>query len=299
MDGAARFNQRDSLATILITAINIIAGFLIGVFQQGIPFQEALKTYTILTVGDGLVTMIPSLLVSVAGGIVITRASSDNTLGTDVGRQLFGKRRPLWLAGGAVAALALIPGLPKLSFILVAALMIALARVAKEEVLPEKELVAGKPATKADGQPAAALDPMESALKLDDLTLEVGFGLVPLADAKQGGQLLTKVRALRKHMARQLGFLVPPIHITDNLSLRENEYVISLRGIEIARWEMRRDCMLAISSNVAAAALPGQETREPAFNVPAKWISERCRAASAIGRLHRRGQRHRADHSPW
>ena len=273
MDGAARFNQRDSLATILITAINIVAGFLIGVFQQGIPFQEALKTYTVLTVGDGLVTMIPSLLVSVAGGIVITRASSESTLGADVSKQLFGKRRPLLLAGGVIAALALIPGLPKISFILVAALMFGLARLVKDEAVTAKD-AAGKPlAAKADGKAAPAVDPMDAALKLDDLTLEVGFGLVPLADAKKGGQLLAKVRALRKHMARELGFVVPAIHITDNLSLRENEYVISLRGVEIARWELRRDCLLAISSQVLAATLPGQDTREPAFNVPAKWIS--------------------------
>jgi flagellar biosynthesis protein FlhA len=273
MDGAARFNQRDSLATILITAINIVAGFLIGVFQQGIPFQEALKTYTILTVGDGLVTMIPSLLVSVAGGLVITRASSEASLGSDVGKQLFGKKRPLWLAGAAVIALALIPGLPKISFILVAALMFILAHYIKEAATTEKDPVTGVVTPKLDAKAAPAIDPMDAALKLDDLTLEVGFGLVPLADAKQGGQLLNKVRALRKHLAKELGFIVPPIHITDNLSLREYEYVISLRGVEIARWEMRRDSLLAISSKLSAAALPGQETREPAFNVPAKWIS--------------------------
>src|SRR5215813_7141963 len=132
MDGAARFNQRDALATILITAINIVAGFLVGVLQQGVPFQEALKTYTVLTVGDGLVTMIPSLLVSVAGGLIITRASSEGSLGSDVSKQLFGSRRPLMLAGGVVAALALIPGLPKISFILVSGLMFGLARLIKE-----------------------------------------------------------------------------------------------------------------------------------------------------------------------
>jgi flagellar biosynthesis protein FlhA len=275
MDGAARFNQRDSLATILITAINIVAGFLIGVFQQGIPFQEALKTYTVLTVGDGLVAMIPSLLVSVAGGIVITRASSESSLGTDVSKQLFGKKRPLWLAGAAIAALALIPGLPKISFIVVAGLMFALARFIKESGATEKDPVTGVAVpAKTDAKATPAVDPMDAALKLDDLTLEVSFGLVPLADAKQGGQLLNKVRALRKHLARELGFLVPPIHITDNLSLREYEYVISLRGVEIARWEMRRDSLLAISSKLSAAALPGQETREPAFNVPAKWIGK-------------------------
>ena len=271
MDGAARFSQRDSLATILITAINIIAGFLIGVFQHGIPFMEALKTYTVLTVGDGLVTMIPSLLVSVAGAIVLTRASSDSTLGTDLGRQLFRKSRPLWIAAAVMGGLAIIPGLPKFSFILMAALLIYLAR----RVGPATEadaLVAGAEAAKPQSTVAPA-EPLDSVLKLDELMLEVGLGLVPLVDSKQGGQLLGKVRSLRKQLAQQLGFLVPSIHITDNLTLKEREYVIYLRGVEIARWEMRRDCLLAISSQSSPPALPGHDTREPAFNAAAKWIA--------------------------
>ena len=203
MDGAARFSQRDSLATILITAINIIAGFLIGVFQHGVPLLEALKTYTILTVGDGLVTMIPSLLVSVAGAIVLTRASSESTLGIDVGKQLFGKRKALWIAAAVMAGLALIPGLPKLSFILMSALMVVLARRAKPDTAVEGQVAPGTPAAKgAAASPAA--DPMDSLLKLDELMLEVGLGLVPLVDAKQGGQLLGKVRSLRKSLATQL-----------------------------------------------------------------------------------------------
>ncbi|MGA8153913.1 MAG: flagellar biosynthesis protein FlhA [Terriglobales bacterium] len=273
MDGAARFSQRDSLATILITAINIIAGFLIGVFQHGVPFLEALKTYTVLTVGDGLVTMIPSLLVSVAGAIVLTRASSDSTLGVDVGRQLFGKRRPLWIAGGVMLGLALIPGLPKLSFVLMAALMIVLARRVKDEAPLQGQVTPGLSGGKGQAAAAVPSDPLDSAIKLDELMLEVGLGLVPLVDAKQGGQLLGKVRSLRKQLASQLGFLVPAIHITDNLTLKEREYVIYLRGVEIARWEMCRDCLLAISSQASPPALPGQETREPAFNAAAKWIS--------------------------
>src|SRR5579862_8993487 len=273
MDGAARFSQRDAIATILITAINIIAGFLIGVFQHGTPFMEALKNYTVLTVGDGLVTMIPSLLVSVAGGIVVTRASSESTLGVDLGRQLFGKRRALWIAAGVMLGLALIPGLPKLSFGLMALLMIVLARRAKPESAVEGQVVPGTAAAKTAGAATAATDPLESVLKLDELMLEVGVGLVPLVDAKQGGQLLGKVRSLRKQLAAQLGFLVPSVHITDNLALKEREYVIYLRGVEIARWEMRRDCLLAISSQATPPALPGVETREPAFNATAKWIT--------------------------
>jgi flagellar biosynthesis protein FlhA len=273
MDGAARFSQRDSLATILITAINIIAGFLIGVFQHGVPFLEALKTYTILTVGDGLVTMIPSLLVSVAGAIVLTRASSDSSLGIDVGRQLLGKRRALWIAAAVMMTLALIPGLPKLSFVLMAALMVVLARRAKPDTAGEAQVTAAG-TTPAKGQASGStVDPMDAVLKLDELMLEVGLGLVPLVDSKQGGQLLGKVRSLRKSLASQLGFLIPPIHITDNVARKEREYVIYLRGVEIARWEMRRDCLLAISSQASPPALPGIETREPAFNAAAKWIT--------------------------
>jgi flagellar biosynthesis protein FlhA len=273
MDGAARFSQRDSLATILITAINIIAGFLIGVFQHGIPFMEALKTYTVLTVGDGLVSMIPSLLVSVAGAIVLTRASSDSTLGTDLGRQLFRKSRPLWIAAGVMGGLAIIPGLPKLSFILMAGILIFLARRVGPATAADALATAAADAAKPQATAAPASDPLDSVLKLDELMLEVGLGLVPLVDSKQGGQLLGKVRSLRKQLAQQLGFLVPSIHITDNLTLKEREYVIYLRGVEIARWEMRRDCLLAISSQASLPALPGQDTREPAFNAPAKWIS--------------------------
>jgi len=273
MDGAARFSQRDSLATILITAINIIAGFLIGVFQHGIPFMEALKTYTVLTVGDGLVSMIPSLLVSVAGAIVLTRASSDSTLGTDLGRQLFRKSRPLWIAAGVMGGLAVIPGLPKLSFILMAGILTFMARRVKPETAADALAASGAEGAKAQATTTPTSDPLDSVLKLDELMLEVGLGLVPLVDSKQGGLLLGKVRSLRKQLAQQLGFLVPSIHITDNLTLKEREYVIYLRGVEIARWEMRRDCLLAISSQSSPPALPGQDTREPAFNAAAKWIT--------------------------
>ena len=275
MDGAARFSQRDSLATILIMAINIIAGFLIGVFQQGVPFQEALKTYTILTVGDGLVTILPSLLVSVAGGIVVTRAASKESLGVNVGKQLFNSPRLLWIAGGAMTALGLIPGLPKFAFFSLAGALMFGAWKLKPQIIKDEvdELELAAKHAPAGGAAAPQVDPMDAILKLDELMLEVGVGLVPLVDAQKGGQLLSRVKSMRKNLAQQLGFLVPSIHITDNLSLREREYVIYLRGAEIARWELRRDCLLAISSNANAPDLPGQDTREPAFNVPAKWIT--------------------------
>jgi len=265
MDGAARFNQRDALATVLITGVNIVAGFLIGVFQLGIPFREALKTYTVLTVGDGLVTMIPSLLVSLAGGIVVTRASSGNTLSSDLRMQLFSGRRPLFLASGVMLALAAIPGLPKFSFLFVAALVAAVAwripAATADIAQPEKD----KKEKKAEA--------IEDLLKLDELGLEVGYALVPLVDKQRGGQMLARVKALRSNLAVQLGFILPPVHITDNARLAPRQYVISLRGVEVARWEMRDDNLLAISSDATPPPVPGTATREPAFGVAAMWIT--------------------------
>jgi flagellar biosynthesis protein FlhA len=270
MDGAARFNQRDAIATILITAINIIAGFLIGVFQLDIPFREALKTYTVLTVGDGLVTMIPSLLVSMAGGIVVTRASSDATLSVDVGRQVLSRRRPLVIAAGVMLALAAIPGLPKFSFLLLAAATGFLAWRAPKFT---EEPATGTAAAAAAGEKKPAADSVEDLLKLDELSLEVGYGLVALVDKNQGGQLLARVKALRQNLAQQLGFIVPPVHITDNVRLKPKEYDIALRGVEIARWELHQDNLLAISSEGSPRPLAGIATKEPAFGVAAVWIA--------------------------
>jgi flagellar biosynthesis protein FlhA len=270
MDGAARFNQRDAIATILITAINIVAGFLIGVFQLDIPFREALRTYTVLTVGDGLVTMIPSLLVSMAGGIVVTRASSDATLSVDVGRQVLSRRRPLIIAAGVMLALAAIPGLPKFSFFLMAAIAGFLAWRAPKSA--EEPAAAVAAAAAAAGEKKPAKDSVEEMLKLDELSLEVGYGLVALVDQNQGGQLLARVRALRQNLAQQLGFIVPPVHITDNVRLKPKEYVIALRGVEVARWELHQDNLLAISSEGSPRPLPGLATKEPAFGAAAVWI---------------------------
>src|SRR5208282_3698642 len=196
MDGAARFSQRDSIATILITAINILAGFLIGVFQLDIPFREALKTYTVLTVGDGLVTMIPSLLVSMAGGMIVTRASSSATLSADLGTQLLSRRRSLQIAAGVMVALACIPGLPKFSFLAIAAVVGLLAARLPKPVIGKDGKpveVAGPGALPVAGEKdkkAAKSESIEDLLKLDELSLEVGYALVNLVDVQQGGQLL-------------------------------------------------------------------------------------------------------------
>ena len=271
MDGAARFNQRDSLATILITAINIIAGLLIGTLQQGIDLSEAARTYTVLTVGDGLVTLIPSLLVSVAGGITLTRANSAGLLGGEIRQQLLAKPATLYLASLVSAAMCLIPGIPKIAFLLVAGGLYWSGRrvSAQGQAAPAVEMGPGekKKAEQAQGSDLAGL------LRLEELTLEIGFQLIPLVDEKQGGQLLNRVRALRRHLSAEMGFLVPPVHISDNLRLKPREYLFSLRGMEIGRWQTEGSQLLAVSGDPARRPLAGRETREPAFGVAAVWIA--------------------------
>jgi flagellar biosynthesis protein FlhA len=271
MDGAARFNQRDSLATILITSINIVAGLLIGTLQQGIELGEAARTYTVLTVGDGLVTLIPSLLVSVAGGITLTRANSAGLLGGEIRQQLLGKPATLYLASLVSGAMCLIPGLPKLAFLAVAGGLFWAGRRVSSSAAPavpaEGMVGEKKKAEQAQGSDLAQL------LRLEELTLEIGFQLIPLVDEKQGGQLLSRVRALRRHLSTEMGFLVPPVHISDNLRLRPREYVFSLRGIEIGRWQTEGNQLLAVSGDPNRRPLAGKEAREPAFGVPAIWIA--------------------------
>jgi flagellar biosynthesis protein FlhA len=271
MDGAARFNQRDSLATILITAINIVAGLLIGTLQQGIDLGEAVRTYTILTVGDGLVTMIPSLLVSVAGGITLTRANSAGMLGGEIRQQLLARPATLYLASMVTGAMCLIPGLPKMAFLLVSGALFWSGRrigaVAQVAAIPEQ-----LPAEKKKTEQAQSAD-LAQLLRLEELTLEIGFQLIPLVDEKQGGQLLNRVRSLRRHLSAELGFLIPPVHISDNLRLKPREYVFSLRGIEIGRWQTEGPHLLAVSGEPGRRPVAGKETREPAFGVPAVWIA--------------------------
>ena len=213
--------------------------------------------------------MIPSLLVSVAGGIVVTRTSTDGTVGVEMRRQLFNRKLPLRIAAGVMFTLGLIPGLPKFSFFLLAGLALYLSsRASGAEATPAQETARSTKDKKTE-----AKQQTEQLLKLDEMSIEIGYALVPLVDQAQGGQLLQRIRALRRHLALQLGFLVPSIHITDNMKLKPREYVIHLRGVEIARWQMYQDRMLAISSEANPAPLDGFDTREPAFATPAKWIA--------------------------
>jgi flagellar biosynthesis protein FlhA len=271
MDGAARFNQRDSLATILITGINIVAGLLIGTLQQGVALSEAARTYTILTVGDGLITIIPSLLVSIACGITLTRANSAGLLGTEIHQQLLAKPTTFFIASLVCGLMCLIPGLPKLAFLVVSGGLFLAGRSvtsrAPQAATAELGVIEKKKAGEAQSSDLAQL------LRLEDLTLEIGFQLIPLVDEKQGGQLLNRVRALRRHLSAEMGFLVPPVHISDNLRLKPREYLFSLRGMEIGRWQTEGTHLLAVSNDPQRRPLAGKEAREPAFGVPAIWIA--------------------------
>ena len=278
MDGAARFNQRDSMATILLTVINIVAGLLIGTFQMGVPLLEAVRTYTVLTVGDGLVTMIPSLLISVAGGLILTRASSAGALGSDIEAQLLGQPKTLYLATGVLVALAFIPGLPKMTFFVAATIFAGVAFKMKDGVKNAKPKEG-----EAEKQKETAKNGVENyadLLRLEDLSLEIGFQLIPLVDDKQGGQLLGKIKMLRRSLSAELGFLIPPIHITDNLKLAPRDYVFLLRGSEIGRWQTAARGMLAVAHEKGVRQIPGKETREPAFGIPARWIETKDEEAA-------------------
>jgi flagellar biosynthesis protein FlhA len=205
--------------------------------------------------------------------MVLTRASSSGALDQELGTQLLKGRNTLWIACGVLIALALVPGLPKLAFVLMAAGVALIARklpaTQTETTGAEGENAA---AGKAKNPETVAGENLASLLKIDELTLEIGFQLIPLVDEKQGGQMLNRVRALRRHLATELGFIVPSVHITDNLRLKPREYVVSLRGVEIARWQTEQNCLLAVNADPKARPLPGVETREPAFGVNARWI---------------------------
>lgn len=274
MDGAIRFTQRDALAAVLITGVNIVAGLVIGVFQHDLDLATAAHTYTILTIGEGLVTAIPALLVSMSGGLITTRAASESHLGEEVASQLLARSKPLAVAAGVLLLLAIIPGLPKLAFIAVALALGAAAYANRRQPTVESETAPSGPAP----------DAIDAALTVDPLSVEVGYALVGLVDEKQGGTLLSRVRAIRRQIATETGVVVPPVHVADNLQLPPRTYSIHVKGVEVARGELFADRLLAINPGTADVKLEGSATREPAFGLPAVWIAHELRdRASGAG----------------
>ncbi|MGD1090969.1 MAG: flagellar biosynthesis protein FlhA [Bryobacteraceae bacterium] len=266
MDGASRFTQRDAVASILITTINIGAGFLIGVFQHGMDLSRALATYTVLTIGDGLVTVIPALMVSVSGGLIVTRTSSDNQLGTDVRRQIFSNPQPLMLSGAVLILMAAFPGLPTLPFLLLGSgVGFAGWKIRQKNAIAEN--------VPPPAAAAPAKDSVEALLKVEPLAVEVGLGLVRLVEGGQNSPLLRRIAGIRRQMASELGYTVPPIRVTDNLQLKASEYSVLLKGAEIGRSELMQNCDLAIHPGGTAPPLEGIPAKEPAFGIQALWIA--------------------------
>ena len=269
MDGASKFVRGDAVAGIIIVLVNIIGGLIVGVMQQGMALADAARTYTLLTVGDGLVTQVPALIVSTAAGMLVTRTTASGELGEEMKKQLFTQPKAIALASIVLFTFALIPGMPKVAFIIVASLMSFLAYRLFQS--GEKSVETQEETTPAP----AAETPADLLIPLDPLCLEVGYGLIPLVDTSQGGELLHRIKALRKQLATEMGFIMPAVHIRDNLQLKPNEYSFLMKGAELARGELILDHRLAIVPEENGVKIAGIPTREPAFGLPAVWIPER------------------------
>jgi len=276
MDGASRFTQRDAVASIIITGINIVAGFLIGVLQNGMELRRALETYTVLTIGDGLVTVIPALMISISGGLIVTRASSDERLGADFAAQIFGNPQPLLLASGVLLILSFFPGLPTVPFLVMGA---GLGAVSWN--MRKKEMAANRASEVA--KPAAAKENLEGLLRVEPLALEMGLGVVKYVAGGQESPLIRRISGIRRQLAGELGFLLGPVRIVDNMSLKAHEYVILLKGAEVGRYELAAGCELAIPVGRLEAPPEGKPTRDPAFGMAGWWVpadaSDRARRA--------------------
>ncbi len=292
MDGASKFVRGDAIAGILITLVNVIAGFAIGVFQMDLSLGESLTKFTLLSIGDGLVSQIPGLILSVAAGLLVTRASENTNLGTQVGKQLVRYPRALGIAAGMLAAFGLMPGMPLIPFAMLGGMAGYLAYTIRKTQPDETDAAAegegGKPAGAAGGKPGATPgkdaapggvtrtgpDELRKLIELDVFAIEIGYGLLPLADASKGGDLLSRVTGVRKTLAREKGILVPPVSVRDNLELEANDYRFLLRGKAIARGTVMPGRSMAMNVSGSTVRLRGVPTREPVFNLEATWIAE-------------------------
>jgi flagellar biosynthesis protein FlhA len=283
MDGASKFVKGDAIAGILIVLINLIGGIVIGVMQQGLSFPEATQHYSLLTVGDGLAAQIPALLISVAAGIIVTRAASERDLGNDIAAQIFAQRKAPMVAAAVICGFALVPGLPKLPFLLVGGALACVAYAIRDGLPGQEESEQAQLQAGAPQLPPGPEQP-NAALAVDPLELAVGFGLVPLVDQGAGGGLMARVTGIRRQLASELGTVIPPVRIHDEIGLDSHEYVLRVRGTEVARGRLMPGHQLAMDSGEAAGQLAGVATTEPAFGLPATWIPDATRPeAEALG----------------
>ncbi|KXG77629.1 Flagellar biosynthesis protein FlhA [Fervidicola ferrireducens] len=283
MDGASKFVKGDAIAGIIITVINIIGGLITGIVFQGLDAVTALNRYALLTVGDGLVSQIPALLVSTATGIVVTKAASEGNLGEGLIKQLLYYPRVLFMASGLLAFFALVPGLPHLPFLILAGVLgyigFSVQRISEKERIKEQEMKHEK-----ELEEMRKPENLLSLLQVDPIEVEFGYNIIPLADVNQGGDLLDRVIMIRRQCALDLGMIVPMVRLRDNIQLRPNEYVIKIKGVEAARGELKVDHYLVMNPSGGPIEVEGIETREPAFGLPAKWITtEKKEKAEMLG----------------
>ncbi len=267
MDGASKFVRGDAVAGILIVMINIFGGLIIGVWQQGMPLMNALSNYTLLTIGEGLVAQIPALIISTAAGVLVTRSADENSFGQELTGQFLNYPKAFYVSSGVLFLFALIPGLPHFAFLLLSGTTFLVGKMAREKA----QVVEDGAALPEAGSGEESIDQASNIRPLDVLELEVGYGLVPMVDAAQNGELLERIRSIRRQTAQKMGFVVPPIHIHDNLQLKPYEYNLLIRGARVGGSELTGQ-YLAMDSGGVTFRLPGTPTKEPVFGLPAVWI---------------------------
>ncbi len=280
MDGASKFVKGDAIAGIIITVINIAAGFLIGSFMNGLSMGEALQQYTLLTVGDGLVSQIPALLISTGTGIVVTRAASDSDLGSDVLKQLFNQPKIMFIVSGVLLLLGITP-LPTIPYFLLSGSFLYLGFILRNEII-KNETVELEVEEEAEIEEIRKPENILPLLQVDPIELEFGYGIIPLADPNQGGDLFDRLVMIRRQIAMDLGIVVPMIRLRDNIQLEPNEYIIKIRGIEVSQGSIMFDHYLAMDPGTAEGEVEGIDTVEPAFGLPAKWVQENAREKAEI-----------------
>lgn len=274
MDGASKFVRGDAVAGLIITGINIVGGLALGVLQHGMEVVEAASRFTILTVGDGLVSQIPSLIISVSAGIIVSRAGGTGDLSEQLYGQLFNSTKVLGITGGILLFFAIIPGMPKLSFILLAALMFYLVYLSKGKTEEAKKEAVAKEIKDKEKPAMPEEEEVKSLLEMDVMELEIGFALIPLVDAGQGGTLLNRIKSIRRQLALEMGFIVPPVRIRDNLQLDANGYALMLKGVRISNGMIFPDKFLIMNPDGNVDRYDGIPTKEPAYGLDAKWVDE-------------------------
>jgi flagellar biosynthesis protein FlhA len=282
MDGASKYVKGDAVAGIMVTLINIVGGLIVGMVQHDLDFSSASKIYTLLAIGDGLVAQIPSLIISTAAGIVVSRVASEEDIGNQFVSQLFAKPQVMYITAAIIGGLGIIPGMPHFAFLILASGLAGVAYLMSHR--KELETPVENKIEQASAAPEMEEATWQDILPVDTLGLEVGYRLIPLVDKSQGGELLRRIKGIRKKFAQEIGFLSPPVHIRDNLELKPSAYRISLKGVEIGTGEANMGQYLAIDPGMVSGTIPGVPTTDPAFGLPAVWIDAASRElAQSLG----------------